>query len=851
MNKTILFYTRRYFKKNHKKAVPDIVCYFLCLTCVLLVTTLMLSYGQTLRENTWQQNGKQDVLFSYIENEADFDALRHSDVRQVGKVTLWGSQNIPKAIFDGQLVFGTADETARDLLFLQISQGRYPEQAGEVLLENRMFVALNAAVGQTLDFAVVPIGAEEAQTVRLTVVGVCEDFSLSQSGVERQQEIGDCLPNALVYSSPFPAETTALYMAPVQFRRGSQPTDFSAWYQKATGTAGVTFYAAGGAEGSALGLYSMFPISDEVELQYIFGVLMAGCLLTAICSLFLNQYMNREHSREEIRRLKFAGCGNREIHIFFLLRCGICYLCALPPAALATAGAALWFRRQIANFWQIFSLHFSVMLIIAVLLGVFLLAILFQLAGIGTFCRLLPLESEEMITDHHFILNRSLRTRSAVRNLRIKSYFRDRKRMRVCLVLTALCVLLFTGGKTLSDMLLRDLSTQFDYDYQAAVYNMSFATALEIPTNPEAGISSELFARAKALDGIRAVYGMKGLEMKRVTTDRTEYEESSHFDQSDSLDAAGVAAAKRQYGYAENEYLLHSGLTGYSEDLLALITPYITSGSIDPEAFRAGEAVIRVVETGNGERHLGKKLQLSQLFITDGDIYTGTAQVERFDKTTTVTAAISLSHIKDAWLKSMLSGSYGIICSEELLEQLPVSLNYTHLFLFTNENANTDDIDAFFSDLRSLYPDARLISAHAENARLQSLIAVTEVVVSAVNLIIGCFVFVTLFNMIRKKQLEQRRTVALTRILGFGYGKAVRTLWGEMVMMLLPATLLGALMSLPLHLFCFSDTFAETYPWQRPLLALGLLLVFSLLLSIAGLRPVYREKIAVLLRESD
>ncbi len=54
----------------------------------------------------------------------------------------------------------------------------------------------------------------------------------------------------------------------------------------------------------------------------------------------------REHSREEIRRLKFAGCGNREIHIFFLLRCGICYLCALPPAALATAGAALWFRRQ-------------------------------------------------------------------------------------------------------------------------------------------------------------------------------------------------------------------------------------------------------------------------------------------------------------------------------------------------------------------------------------------------------------------------------------------------------------------------------------------------------------------------
>ena len=32
---------------------------------------------------------------------------------------------------------------------------------------------------------------------------------------------------------------------------------------------------------------------------------------------------------------------------------------------------------------------------------------------------------------------------------------------------------------------------------------------------------------------------------------------------------------------------------------------------------------------------------------------------------------------------------------------------------------------------------------------------------------------------------------------------------------------------------------------------IGLLLVFSLLLSLAGLRPVYREKIAVLLRESD
>lgn len=831
--------------------VPDILCYFLCLTCVLLLLTLLVSFGQTLRENEWQQNGRQDVLFSYIESEEELSSLERDEVRRLGTIALWGSQDIPKAVFDGQLVFGTADEAARDLLYLQLSAGRYPEKAGEVLLENRMLVALNTEVGQTLDFAIVPIGEEAAQTVRLTVVGVCEDYSLSQSGIERQQEIGDCLPGALVYASPFSVETPALYMALLQFRNGAIPADFAAWYEEATGKASGAFYANSNAAASALGLYSLYPVSDESELKYIFGVLMAGCLLTAICSLFLNPYMNRQRSREEVQRLKFAGCGNREVRAFFLLRCAVCYLCALPPAALVTALAALWFRGQIGDFWQIFTLHLSVPLLLLTLLGVFLLAALFQLASIGKACRLLPLESEEMISDHHFILNRSLRTRSAVRNLRIKGFFHDRKRMRVCLVLTALCVLLFTGGQTLSDMLLRDLSSQFDYDYQAAISNTNFVTALEIPVNPEAGLSQSLFERAKVLPGVEEAYGMKGLQMKQVTSERAEYEDASHFDQDDAGDAAGVAAAKRQYGYAEEEYLLYSGLTGYSEELLGRITPYITAGSIDPEAFRAGEAVIRVVESGNGERHLGKNLHFSQLFVTEGDFFAGTAQVERFDLYTTCTAVISLAGVEDRWLESLLAGSYGVICSEEALARLPVVLNYTHLFLFSGEEADTGAIDAFFADLQSLYPDARLISARSENARLQSLIAVTEVVVSAVNLIICCFVFVTLFNMIRKKQLEQRRTVALTRSLGFGYGKAVRALWGELAMMLLPATALGTLLSLPLHLFCFGSTFTETYPWQRPLLALGLLLLLSLLISLFGLRPTYRENLAELLRNTE
>ena len=803
MNKTVFFYTRRYLQKNRKKAVPDILCYFLCLTCVLLLLTLLGSFGQTLRENEWRQNGRQDVLFSYIESEEELTALKREKVRRLGTVALWGSQDIPKAVFNGQLVFGTMDETARDLVYLQISEGRYPEKAGEVLLEHRMLVALNTEVGQTMDFSILPVGEEKAQTVRLTIVGVCEDYSLSQSGIERQQEIGDCLPGALVHASPFSSKTPALHMALLQFRGGAIPTDCAAWYEEATGRANSAFHLNSNANVSALGLYSLYPTSDESELKYIFGVLMAGCLLTAICSLFLNPYMNRQRSREEVQRLKFAGCGNREVYAFFLLRCAICYLCALPPAALATALAALWFQGQIEDFWQIFTLHFSVPLMLLTFLGVFLLAALFQLASIGKACRLLPLESEEMISDHHFILNRSLRTRSAVRNLGIKGFFHDRKRMRVCLVLTALCVLLFTGGKTLSDMLLRDLSSQFDYDYQASISNMSYSSALEIPLNPEAGLSQTLFERAKALPGVDEAYGIKGLQMKQVTRDRAEYEATSHFDQDDAGDPAGVAAAKGQYGYAEEEYLLYSGLTGYSEELLRRITPYITAGSIDPEAFRAGEAVIQVVRSGSGESRVGKELHFSQLFITDGDFYAGTAQVERFDLHTTCTAAISLAKVEDRWLESLLAGSYGVICSEEALARLPVALNYTHLFLFSDEEADTDAIDGFFADLQSLYPEARLISARSENARLQSLIAVTEVVVSAINLIIGCFVFVTLFNMIRKKQLEQRRTIALTR------------------------------------------------SWQRPLLALGLLLLFALILSLFGLRPTYRENLATLLRETE
>ena len=60
--------------------------------------------------------------------------------------------------------------------------------------------------------------------------------------------------------------------------------------------------------------------------------------------------------------------------------------------------------------------------------------------------------------------------------------------------------------------------------------------------------------------------------------------------------------------------------------------------SIDPEAFRAGDAVIRVVESGNGERHLGKNLHFSQLFVTEGDFFAGTAHVE---------TVVLMSRVKD------------------------------------------------------------------------------------------------------------------------------------------------------------------------------------------------------------
>lgn len=849
MNRAVAHYTRRYLFKNKKRVVSDIVCLFLCLCSAVILSVSAWSYLASTQKYDLQQNGAQDVVYKNVTAQEVEQVQEHRQDASLGVAEVFGRQPIAGSAYSEYAVLGSLDKQAVELAHIALLEGAWPSQSGEVVLEKSLKYKLGLTVGQSYVFRVSMLGTDHVVEVPCTITGVCNDFSKSQSGAVGDANLEDVLPNVLTVRETFApllgGEEPVRHLL-VAFAQLGQDTDFAALFAQWTGRENVSFHSKyAPAQGLPMVTYSD---SNKLSTTYIFVILLSVSGFVIFVSLLLNVAMNKKRNSRDIFQLKLAGASVRDIRRFFLLRESACFLIALPLALLTAIGVLFWFQKGVMEpFWELFSIQFHPLILFAVIACVYCLTLLSILISTGKGLARLPLEAEEKEETYRPILNKTLSFKNPAVLWAFKSFLKNGKRSRAGLCLLSLCVTLVVAGTVLSAALVRDLKEEYMFDYKMQGFDGGYLSVLEVPFTLSYGVSERDWQKVKSLDEAAFVTASKQWWCKLVTTDKTGYPAKDFFFgdyETDDLDA--LRKDKEYFGYQSDEYLAPSRISGVEDNVLEILEPYITAGSFDKAGLDSGEKLIVLRDNPRVSYYVGQKLRFTQSILknTQGDImqmYHNGAT--RYDREFEVCAIVDMTRIHDESLLEMFQSIRSFAIPNRAFDVFPFATNYCNLYVKLKDPNVSAQTDAVFAQLKSIYPNAQIISQQGETQRLNLLVTVTQSVLQLVNVVIALFAFMSLYNMIQKRIAEQARSIAMLRSIGFGKWKVFLSQYAELCLLSIGAVLFGYLLSLPIHVLFYRHALFSAYPWY--LLFSCLLLLFSVSAAIVwfALRPVYKKSV--------
>lgn len=167
-----LFLSHRYITKHKKQSLSVILVTALFISALVATLIYMQSYEAT------QINYYAETWGSYhsIVHNADLNAVDNIESLLKEKNSGVAYCYFKVDYIDKIFYVGYIDQTAVNLLPIKLKEGRYPENSGEVTIENSTYVALGikAAVGEKVSVPVIVDG--EAVVKEYTLVGITENY---------------------------------------------------------------------------------------------------------------------------------------------------------------------------------------------------------------------------------------------------------------------------------------------------------------------------------------------------------------------------------------------------------------------------------------------------------------------------------------------------------------------------------------------------------------------------------------------------------------------------------------------------------------------------------------------------
>lgn len=591
---------------------------------------VMLLFADTmftsLREQHYKRLGRQDAIILNCGGAPLEDLVTGGIFSEFGQVEIMGYALPEDENRENGFSLARFDESSLNLFRLKPLEGRLPEKAGEIALEQGALARLR-------------LRAEVGDRITLTLL-IPDGNAFMAEPVKKNYVLVGILPNRLIHhQSRYALSVPAYNDYPAGLLSDEEQIEPG-------GRAVVNCYGryAGNGDGAFEELrefcnkhkivnelgwpgvvetrYRLFAGSDgsdgddSIVLTSIFFAIIALVLVGAACLGIINAFTADLDSRKrQIGLLRAVGATQRQIRAIYGREALLLAFCAIPPA-LALAVLTVGGITAILGDSYTFRLNLPVLLAVAAA-GVLCvrLAVAIPLRKAG---RIPPMQAIRDVEVFRRLKRSRVQSRQffdVPRHLarrRVTLYRNRQAGITAMLVLSIVLLSLAAFG-------IGPLLSESNYDYDYLLWNTSgrYVDWLIDYDLHQPGITEQDRADAAALAGVKEVRGEKSIMAKILVEEATPYILNSNFGNfyylspepplgDDSPDSRVRAAAehsdylasKAHYGYSQ-DYLAVS-LGGLDGDFLKKLQPFVSAGEINIDRLNSGQEVLIIAPAQYG-----------------------------------------------------------------------------------------------------------------------------------------------------------------------------------------------------------------------------------------------------------
>ena len=852
MKYPIFKYTYKNIANNKKRTALSILCVVLCISSIVTVGLISVSYASSYSENQENEHGIQQALIKDVDLNNIEKIKEDGRIEKVGTVNLIAASPIKDNIFNEHVIVGSMDKVAKEQTRIRLLKGRYPEKDNEITVERSLLslLKMQEQTGQKIKLNLSSIDdSENVGTKEFTIVGIINNYSEMQADVGTKSEISSKLPNALTVGANgvlLKTEKPTIDVL-INVKHGQDYKKVS----KSYGSVGDIVLNTSVYDNKVSGF-----LTNDSNMNTILAAVFASVLFIGLFSVYSNISINKLNMSDNIVKLKVAGTSNGQILKFAVYKSALIYLFSVPIGLLlGTVLSYVVSKAVLTNLVQYFKLGYNFSIyIIALILSLAAILIFNMVSVLG----LLAKRPIQIKTKTSNIVKKDikLKIKNPVRLWGVKSAVQNFSSTASVILSFAIC---FTAVFVILFVYKVNLSINQDnmcFDYRVDEYNGGYISqGVKIYQNVFEGISDKDLEGIGNINEIEKCSAVKRLNVKlKVKLNKENYNKLHYFESGTFSDPSSIKPNYyeqkdlKNYGYDENQTLVGMSLDGVDDSVLNSLKKYIVFGKIDNENLKTGKEII-IVYT-NGEKvppfKLNETLNLSMLTLrSPGDTKAG---IWKKDFDVKVGAIIKLENRK-SMLNNICEGM--MIFNKKAFDELDLPVNNNSVFINLKEPDKYENTENMLSKLKDIYPNMFLSSKRAEAESSRKYVQTINTICCVLILTVLMFSLLNLWNIINTKVNEQSAVWGSLRAVGF----RKRDAHGYQITELSVINIIGYLLSLPLsvlmaYLVGGQNVNYLTFkflPFGLSLIFLALSVAVSSLLCFSPISKVYKKNIVDLI----
>ncbi len=837
-------------RRNKKRVAIDVLSLFFCVVFLITLATAFFGFRQSVKKYESQKNGTQDVIYNNISDGEYDNLLKNGAFERVGKASIIGFFE-PSADFDDALAVGLLDGNALSLAAIEISDGSLPSKSGEALLERGVLYKMNLNLGDFLNVKLKTADGEEIP-LKVKIVGVCNDYSASQSQSADIENKERMLPSVMIFEDDLKAIKAAhgsFISCFAKLSKSAETADFDNLFLKITGRENVDFCTSHGFSGESQ--IESFSEDSEKSFTYIFAALVCFSAFVLFFGLLVSAENGKSALKGEIRLLKLSLANSAFIKKFIFGEFLIKYFAALIFAIVISAVVLPpVFSSLFKDFFEVVLFHisawycvFSAAFVFAVY-GATLLLISFRLM------KKRPLDGGASLQKITAAQNRSFNNKNPVSLFAKKCRLKDKKRLAVSAALLALSFAVALGSISLSDALIRDLKEEHSYDYRIFVKNEAKISYFSVPAKLFCGIGDSDVKKLESLSSAPEVAAFKTVSFRLVTTEPKKYGKSALFYEAPTDEEYEFFKRdKAALGFSDGEYVSQTDLnvTGINSDMLSQLKACVTAGEIDENAFCKENAVIKIKNAPSQyDFKIGETFSASasEVFTPlDSYMKSGIFKAARHDILFKVVAEVDISRINDVFLRESTAFSSQYVTLNDVLSQNGLNAKNNDVFIRLSNPDSSNEAEEILKEIKNIHPEVSLVSKRSEARRLELMVGMTKAVCGLITAISFCVAVLNVYSCTKKRLLEEARSLMLLRAIGFDFKMAALSQCAVLLPTAFGSLIFGAAAGFAINAFFNRSAVFSSFPWLG---FVGEILVAAAAVTavtLATLRPYYKKSI--------